>query len=142
MLKLIFITIFSFLSFCAVSQSIFKPLSKPGRTAYGKLGVSADSTMNAIRAIANVASYAVPSNLLLSGGGISYQHLRFNRAEDKWECLWSINSLAWITAGYNDPSLVSYGMALGLLNNLVLVGVAVNKQNVMGTLGIGISLNN
>ncbi len=41
-----------------------------------------------------------------------------------------------------NPNAFAYGLAGGIFNNLLLIGVATDGKNVFGTIGIGISLNN
>ena len=115
------------------AQNFFKPLVKP------KVQVTlsgAAVTQNVIRPIANIASYALPDNLALTGVGISWQHQEF--AEDRWKVVYSINALTW----YSSQQTVLYGLAFGALNNLIMVGVATDSHKVFGTIGIGINFNN
>ena len=147
--KFIFILILIGFSFCAKSQSFFKPLSKP-KGPVGKQGVvkaTATPDITAFRPVVNVASYLIGSseNALLSGGGISYQKLTFNETTGKWSSVWSINALAWGKVALNgtpDTKNFLYGLAVGFFNNLVLVGAATDGKKFYPTAGFGISLNN
>lgn len=134
------------LSFSCSAQSFFKPLPKLSKTDKFALGVSADSTMNAIRPVANIASYGFSngSGSVMSGAGVSYQHLKYDAIADKWTSVWSVNALAWYSAPLNSDqsTAFAYGVAVGFLNNLILVGGAYDGHRVFPTLGIGISLNN
>lgn len=122
------------------SQSFFKPLPKPAVTSSmkGAIASTAAITQNVIRPIANIASYAVPDNLGLTGVGISWQHQEYSTAEDRWKVLYSINALTW----YSTQQTVLYGLAIGALNNLIMVGVATDSHKFYGTVGIGINFNN
>lgn len=136
----------------ASAQSFFKRLPAPNSKSFsitsdraGNIVITEPvSTMNAFRPIVNVASYGVPGNTALSGAGISYQHLKFDETSQKWNAVWSINGLAWysVPLSGNENNRVAYGIAGGLMNNLLLVGVAYDGTKFLGTVGIGISLNN
>jgi len=154
MRKLVFLTIFSlFIVGFSSAQSFFKPIPKVGynysvNQANGTtvLTIKADSIFNTFRPVANIASYGLPGNIMLTGAGVSYQHLKYDINSQKWNCIWSVNAMGWLTAtpdpAQSNPNLASYGLALGFLNNLILVGVAANDNKFFGTLGIGVSLNN
>lgn len=134
------------------AQSFFKPLPKAHEYATRLSLTVVDSsnlTMNAFRPVANIASYGFSngSGSLLTGAGVSYQHLKWSAADQRWNSVWSLNALAWYNAPLSttsDPSTTAfaYGIAVGLLNNLILVGGAYNGHSLFPTLGIGISLNN
>lgn len=142
------------------SQSFFKPLPKvkPKQMAYGSTlyprlsapGVvtvdkNGDSLQNAFRPIVNIAAYAEPGHILMAGAGLSYQHLRFTQASQKWYCEWSISAVGWAggsVAPHTPTDAVSYGIMFGAFNNLLMVGPAINAGKVQAVVSIGISLNN
>lgn len=133
------------------AQSFFKPLPKreqivsSGGRFRALVNTSMDSTMNAWRPIANLAAYAEPGNILMAGAGISYQHLKWDIANQKWNCQWSISALGWAggsVAPKTPADAISYGIMFGALNNLIMVGPAINGNKVIATVAIGISLNN
>jgi hypothetical protein len=137
------------------AQSFFKPLPKyVERAKYSfKLQTSGDSakmtsligTMNAFRPIANIAAYTIPGNILMTGAGVSYQHLTIDSTM-KWYCQWSISALMWaggqIAPTNGNYSVMSFGIMFGVLNNLIMVGPALNNGKVIGVISIGVSLNN
>lgn len=134
---------------CAVNaQSVFAPLPKP-KTNVARItaGQAAEPTQNAFRPVANIGSYLIGSaeNALLTGAGISYQHLQYNSATQKWSAVWSINALAWGKVGINgtpDSKTFLYGLAGGFLNNLIMVGAATDGKKIFATAGFGINFNN
>lgn len=138
----------------AQAQSFFAPLAKPtGKFVSRRLSLAADSvtmtpsptTENAFRPITNVAAYAEPGNILMAGAGISYQHLKYDAPTQKWTCVWSVSAMGW-AGGSVAPSTpaqaVSYGIMVGMLNNLIMVGPALNGNKVQAVIAIGINLNN
>jgi hypothetical protein len=132
---------------CSIqAQSFFSPLPKP-KVARQITGTAADPSQNVFRPIVNVASYLIGSteSALLTGGGISYQHLQFNSSTGKWSSVWSINALAWGkvgVSGESDTKNFLYGIAGGFLNNLVMIGAATDGKKIYPTAGFGINLNN
>jgi hypothetical protein len=134
------------------SQGFFGPLPKPSAAALGKgkFSLSSDSVMNAFRPVANIASYGFThgSGVLLTGAGISWQHLKFDLSSNKWSCVYSISALGWYTAPLSTSegptSAFAYGISVGVINNLIMIGGGINTttNQFIGTIGIGISLNN
>jgi hypothetical protein len=133
MAKLILVFAFLSIGMFANSQSFFKSLPKPR----GLTATLTPVTQNVIRPVANLASYAIPDNLGLTGVGISWQHQEFNAAEDKWKVIYSVNALTW----YSTANKILYGIAIGALNNLIMIGVATDSHKIYGTVGIGININ-
>lgn len=136
-----------FFALGASAQSFFKPLPKPGLKSLTRIdGIEQPTVQNAFRPVANVAAYGIPGNIILTGAGISYQHLVYDYNSMKWNCIWSINALGWLSATPDPnsptPNVITYGLAGGFLNNLIMVGAGFNGSNIIGTIGIGVSLNN
>lgn len=101
--------------------------------------------MNAFRPITNIAAYAEPGNILMAGAGISYQHLKWDATTAKWDCLWSISAMGWAggsVAPKTPTEAISYGVMFGFLNNLIMVGPALNGNKLQAVISVGISLNN
>jgi hypothetical protein len=155
-MKVLLVFLFLLSAGAAGAQSIFAPVPKmQGRFLARPFAAIADSatvvpvgdgaTQNAFRAITNIAAYAEPGNILMAGAGISYQHLKWVAATEKWNCVWSVSAMGW-AGGSVAPStpaqIVSYGIMVGFLNNLIMVGPAINGNKVQGVVAIGISLNN
>lgn len=130
------------------AQSFFKPLPKPSRIYTLKFGLALapDSVINTFRPVANLASYGLSdgNGILLSGAGVSYQHLKWDATAQKWNAIYSINALAWYAAPLSSgqSTAFAYGATVGFLNNLILVGAAYNGSKFFPTIGIGVSLNN
>jgi len=104
-----------------------------------------DSSMNAFRPITNIAAYGEPGNILMAGGGVSYQHLIWDAHGQKWNCQWSIAAMGWAggsVAPKTPADIVSYGIMGGFFNNLLMVGPAFNGKKLMAVVAIGINLNN
>lgn len=131
------------IGFSASAQnSFFKPEAKPKfATTVGK-GITATVqtiTQNVVRPIANIASYATPNNIGLTGVGVSWQHQEWSNENQRWDALYSVNVLTW----YTTENRAYYGAALGAFNNLILIGVATpDGKHFAGTFGIGINFNN
>ena len=146
MRKFIIFSLFLFLAAGVSAQSFFKPLPKLHKYSLSSTDTTTKTgaTQNAIRPIVNVASYSVPGNQILTGAGVSYQHLVYDAVSQKWNSTWSINALGWYQSSLTGtaPQLFAYGVAVGLLNNLVLIGGAYNDKQIVATIGIGVSLNN
>lgn len=149
--KIKVLALFLIIAFSVQAQSFFSPLPK-AKPTINRPGVARQvetkpADMTAFRPIVNVASYLLGSseNALLSGGGISYQKLTFNESTGKWSSVWSINALAWGKVALNgtpDTKNFLYGLAVGVFNNLVLVGAATDGKKIYPTAGFGINLNN
>jgi len=132
------------------AQSFFKPVPKIKQQRYALTvaGTTKDSTINAFRPVVNLAAYSLPGNQLMTGAGVSYQHLKYDPVTTKWEAIWSISAIQYIgTVVSNLPNgkpITATGIMAGLLNNLFMAGVAIdnNTGKFMTTVGLGISLNN
>src|SRR5882724_799208 len=127
------------------SQSFFKPLPKVKSPQVQARKVTrafiqpdqplpvplVDSQVNAIRPIANLIAYAEPGHILMAGVGLSYQHLSWSVANQKWRCSWSISGMGWAggsVAPKTPTEAVSYGIMAGFLNNMVMFGPAFNGK--------------
>lgn len=147
-MKYLFFLFLIGLSLTIQAQSFFQPLPKPALIKAHHFGVSLSgaTTMNVFRPVANLLSYGITNDngALLTGAGVSYQHLKWDDASQKWTVIWSINGLAWYAAplSTDQSTAFAYGASVGILNNLIMVGAAYNGTKFFPTLGIGISLNN
>ena len=103
-----------------------------------------DSTFTAFRPIANIAAYGEPGNFLLAGIGAGFQHLRYTYATQTYNCLWSINAIAWAggSVAPNSPSsIASFGLMLGLDNNLINFGPGYNPGTKQFFLAVSVGIN-
>ena len=128
------------------SQSFFKPVPKLYTGArFNRALAAKDSVMNAWRPLANIAAYAEPGNILMAGAGVSYQHLKWDGTNQRWNCQWSLAAMGWAggsVAPKTPADIVSYGLLLGFLNNKIMVGPALNAGKLIGVISIGINFNN
>lgn len=132
-MKTIFIFLWLAFSYTLTGQSFFKPI--PKTSGKGFKMATGDSVQNLLRPVLEVSAYGFPGNILLTGGGFSYQHLKL--IKDRWRVIWSISYMTWY-----DLKKVFTGLTIGILNNMILVGVAAHNKEIIGTLGIGINFNN
>lgn len=106
---------------------------------------ASDSILNTWRPIASIAVYIEPGNIAAAGVGISYQHLKYLQATQKWTCVWSVSPMVF-GGGSVVPStpaqIISEGILFGFDNNLIMVGPVLNGTKLGFAVSIGISLNN
>jgi len=144
--KLLFYVIVLLLFGCSArAQSFFKPLDPLQVPRLYRNAAGRDSFLNAIRPITNIAAYAEPGNILMAGAGVSYQHLKWDFVNGRWNCIWSVSAMGWAggsVAPQTAAQVASYGVMLGLFNNLLMVGPALNGDKVIAVVGLGINLNN
>lgn len=148
MKKIIFLLLTVTMFAAANAQhSPFKPIGHLGQKEKLSFGAvtATDSTFGAWRFVTNVAAYAFPGSYLMTGVGFGWQSLDYNYATQRVTCKFSISGMMWgtgSTAPTHPSAAVSYGIVAGFLNNLVMIGGAVNANKLIATVGIGISLNN
>jgi hypothetical protein len=152
-MKILYFVLLLLATHSCTGQSFFETLPKAQAPAFAgnrfyKMAVPTpvvDSTMNAIRPLANIVAYGEPGNILMAGAGVSYQHLKWIPSTQKWYCEWSVAAMGW-AGGSVAPSTpaqaVSYGLMVGILNNLIMVGPALNGNKVQAVISIGVNLNN
>jgi hypothetical protein len=144
-IKLLFLAVTLLFVSTLSAQSFFGRIPKPERSnLFGLTATSTDSVINAIRPITNIAAYSLPGNILMAGAGVSYQHLTYNYTTQSWYCNYSVSAMGWAggsVAPTNQAEIVSYGIMVGLFNNLVMIGPALNGNKLNVTVGIGINLN-
>lgn len=139
----------------ANAQNVFKAIPKPSwyqpklSVRADVLTVSTDSTMNAWRFIGPMGGYLYTASgqQVVTGLGFGFQHLRFIDSTGKWTCQYSINAIA--LAGGNAPptlspfTVMSVGISLGLINNLLQIGPVYNLGGSFGVFAtLSVSLNN
>lgn len=132
----------------ASAQGFFQHRALPTSLRFGLTAGDSSTTViptvqNVFHPVVNVASYAITKagQTLLTGGGVSYQHEKFNNASKAWDIQYSFNALVWYSVGVGGvtQNRFAYGVAVGVLNNLLLVGGATDGQHVYFTLGIGLN---
>lgn len=88
-----------------------------------------------LRPVIEISAYGFPGEILLTGGGFSYQHLKF--IKKRWKVRWSVSYMTWY-----DSKKVFQGFTFGILNNNLLIGIAAHSKEIIGTIGIGVNFNN
>lgn len=129
----ILVALFAFSGACG--QRFFQTIPKPSGEQGIALADAVPTVQDLLRPVVEVSAYGFPGNILLTGGGFSYQHLKFKK--DRWRVQWSISYITWF-----NLKKVFTGLTIGILNNLILVGVAAHSKEIIGTLGIGFNFNN
>lgn len=138
--------------FFANAQNFFKPIPKVSQRSYGMslyhvATIQHDSTLNVVRPIISALAYAYSDkgSLLMSGAGISYQHLKYDYNQEKWSMQYGVSFLMWANgaiAPTTSAGAVSMGVNLHFLN-YGSIGFAYNlsRQAVCPMLGFVIPLN-
>lgn len=128
-------------------DSEYKPQADKYVPVAYKVVIVTDSTLSTWRIISVAAAYAEPNNILMAGVGYGYQRLKYDYADAKWLCQWSISPVAFAggsVAPSTPSSVMSVGVLAGVDNNLVLAGPIYNfglKQFGVAV-SIGINFNN
>lgn len=157
-------TLFSFALSAQFLQSVKKPKTKirvPTNMliANSKAQIAADeaaaTVKNEFRPLANILStgYQInhtnddtePGIITMYGAGVSYQHLVWNTVTEKWNAIWSIGILTYLSTHISGEEMGTnwQGLSFGLWDNKVNGGIATDfKKHTVVTLGIGIPLNN
>lgn len=154
----IFLFILFFLIAGTVSAQFFGPQKKPYGANWaeqkehfkmnGGVPVFPDTSISVFRPVANVAAFTIPGYILMTGTGISFQRLHWNWTTGKWYCNYSISAMGWVGSSLGDSIMKSqtqtftYGIMVGVKNNLIMLGPAINNGKLIFTIAIGISLNN
>jgi len=153
-MKPLLLILATFATVACYSQGFFGSVKKPSpqlRSAVAKTGTL---ITNEFRPIVNLIStgYQVnrhsdstqPGVTTLTGAGISYQHLKFNEATEKWNAIWSINAMAYIGTRISGEQMGTdwYGLSFGIFDNKIHIGSATDFKNIVIDIGIGIPLNN
>lgn len=152
-MKIVLLSLFTFIFFSANSQSFFKALPKPVSRGIKGPSLAAPESgvleMNAVRPVVAFATYSEPGHILMAGAGVSYEHLKWDTQADKYKSTYSISALIFGGAGINasgpdQPAAITYGVLVGFFNNLINFGPTYNFgiKKVGLAVGIGIPLNN
>lgn len=121
----------------AHAQNFFKPIPKFEQRSYGMslyhtATIQQDSTINVVRPIISALAYAYSNkgSLLMSGAGISYQHLKYDYVQQKWAMQYGVSFLMWANgaiAPTTSAGAVSMGVNIHFLN-YGSIGVAYNLE--------------
>lgn len=126
--------------------SFVRPMGKPVNYFRDRVQLALPTTdSNVFRPIASVASYTVPGNILMTGIGFGYQHNTFDYTTGKWYTLYSFNAMVYAGGSLSPKTpadIISEGLTIGFLNNLIMVGAVYNGSRILGVISLGVSLNN
>lgn len=152
-MKVFLILICIFFSYALSAQSFFKPLPKLQPRAAQRntrnlitptTVTSTDSTYGAFRPVM-VTGYSLPDNHIMGGAGFGFQNITYNYATQRSYVNYSINFVGF-AGGAIPPKgqgdVISYGIMIGALNNLVMAGAALNAGKVQAVVSFGINFNN
>lgn len=102
--------------------------------------------MNAWRPTATIAAYTYPGNMLMTGVGYGFQHLKYNDTTSKWIIQYSIQGMVFaggqVTPSIAPYNIISYGVMVGILNNAIMVGPVLNGNKVLIAAAVAIPFNN
>lgn len=142
------------LSVNADAQSSFKRMPKPGRTnaRFSAAVAAGQKPVTAFRFTGPIAGFMYPQNLVVTGLGYGWQRMHFVDSTQKYYTDFSISGVVYaggnVRPGLNPNNIISAGISLGILNQLLMIGPAYNfpKGEVKGSFGvvfnISIALNN
>lgn len=142
------------------SQGFFKPIEKPtaaqiaaDRTVAEKSSWRPVVTLPALKLVETSREDAKIDALLLTstGGGISWQKLKYDEEDEKWKSTFSVSPITILLSGNlssETPIDISYAATVGFFNNLIMVGGGYDLGSVsgrsrfFGLISIGINFNN
>lgn len=133
-----------FSSVCS-AQNFFQPLPKAKTNPFARTTSVFGTNQWNFRPVVNVIGYSVPGNQLSTGGGVAYELDTYDAASQKWTAVVSFSALAWYNvplAQQNPANIIGYGVAMGLFNNLIMVGYKYDGKNSNIIVGVGINFNN
>lgn len=151
-MKVLFVLLICTLfSFCAFSQTgFFGKLKKPPKPTTPKGIISktfvtpTDSTFGAIRPTIIPAAFSITSGRISAGAGFGYKNITYTyptvrpdgtEIPGRFYTNWSIN-IVGLMGGNIAPTTpamaASYGLTVGLLNDIVNVGVEFNSRKEEG----------
>ena len=128
-----------------LKASPFKPLPKPNKVSLisGAIAVT-NPTITAFR-FTPMAGYNITTQQLQAGIGYGIQWMHFVDSTQKYYTSFSINAVGWVngstTPSLDPPNFVSYGLTLGVLNQLVQFGAAYTPGTSGTNGGIGFIIN-
>jgi hypothetical protein len=143
-------TIFAFTVNAQVKSSPFKPLPKPSNLYSVPMGATAKD-ITAWR-FTPMAGYNVSTKQLQAGIGYGIQWLHFVDSTQKYYTDFSVNLVGWVNGttapSLNPPNFASFGVTVGILNQLIEAGAAYTpatpetKSSVGLIVNLAIPLNN
>lgn len=128
-----------------IKSSPFKPIPKPVTHSLAALSVSTSHDITAWR-FTPMAGYNVSTKQLQAGIGYGIQWLRFIDSTQKYYSDFSINAVGWVNGStapsLNPPNFASFGITVGVLNQLIQGGLAYTPAtpDTKGKLGLIVNL--
>lgn len=102
------------------------------RNIIGKTTVTAvDSTFFAVRPTIVPSAFSITSGRVSAGAGFGLKRMTYNYSTQKFYTNWSINALGLlggVIAPTTPQMAASYALTLGLLNDIVNIGVEFNSR--------------
>ena len=160
-MKNVLLTLASLLVVAACNgQGLFKPIPAPsteGPDPTGKVPTRSEwrpvVNLPALKLVESSRDDAKVDALLLTstGGGISWQKLKWDSEEKKWKSTFSISPATILLSGNlsaDNPIDISYAATVGFFNNLIMLGGGYDLGSVsdrsrfFGVISIGINFNN
>jgi len=146
MKNLIILLLVFFCTNC-MAQSSFKRMPKPVQTYRKTNSLSTDNNANkafsAFRFTGPIAGYLYPQNQVVTGLGYGWQRLHFVDSTQRYYTDFSISAVAYaggtVAPTLHPNNIVSIGISLGVLNQLVMIGPAYNLPvhgSAMGSIGV------
>ena len=133
------VILFLLIANLATAQSPFKRLAKPQRS----YGLSATGNVivpkeTAWRFLSPILGYTT-DNQIVTGSGFGWNKLHYVDSTEKWYTDLSINAMAYaggrVNPSFNPNNIASLGISFGVLNQLIIGGVAYNLPLIPGTKG-------
>lgn len=142
-----FFLLFILAGMIASSQSAFKAL--PKHTTHGKYGVSVSSptVTSAFRFTGPIAGFAYPQNQVVTGLGYGWQKLHWIDSTSKYYADFSLSAVVYaggnVQPSLNDNNILSVGLSLGVLNQLIMIGPVYNfpKGENKGSFGVVVNFS-
>jgi hypothetical protein len=128
---LLLVTAILFITNCN-AQSPFKRLPKPESTlgAFQSNAIAPGAAISAFRFTGPIAGFMYPQNQLVTGIGYGYNKLHWVDSTQRYYTDFSINAVAYaggnVTPSIHPNNIISLGVSVGALNQLIMVGPAYN----------------
>lgn len=127
-----------------VKISPFHRIPEPAKLKKLALAASPSSVnISAWRFTGPIAGFMYPQNQVVTGLGFGYQNLHWVDSTQRYYTNYSVNAVMYaggnVTPSINPNNIMSVGVSLGVLNQLILIGPAYNlptSTKPKGTFGI------
>jgi len=142
--------IFSFAANAQIKSSPFRSIPKPAMKA-SLYGVTVNSTITAWR-FTPMAGYNITTKQVMAGIAYGIQWLHVDPTTQRYYTDFSIQAVGWVNGStpptLAPPNFASFGVTLGLLNQLIQIGgaytpaTALTKSQIGLVVNLGITFNN